>query len=281
LLVMFAMLVAVVSPALAGDGLDFEDMITRLPGDPANPRFTFTNSNGGAQGSRDHDGQPSFGGMDVKLTNLVVARGTDGAAWVAADAKGIVSPDECSPGPCRHKNKEPPLHVTGVAELVGDKQWQWVAWHMTEPVSAKDQAYLIKTNVLPDVLPRAVAAGAEDAVKVFESSIGDPKTFAATVSDRKDVVLYGSEQRERAAGGAKVKAKLAAWKLAFKVRDGIQAGLAGKSVAWVAANVDATGPKQKTAAPYRVLALYEKTGTTWKLVQAHFSVDKETYVEKK
>ena len=273
------LLVAFVSPAFADDGLDFEDMITRLPGDPANPRFAFSNHQGGAEGSSEHDGQPSFGGMDVELSKLVVARSTDGsAAWVAADAKGIVSPHECTPGPCRHKNKAPPLHATGVAERVGAK-WQWVAWHITDPVSAKEQADLIKRNVLPDVLPRSIT-GADEAAKVFESSIGDPKTFAATVSDRKDVVLYGSEQRERTVGGAKVKAKLAAWKLAFKVRDGVQAGLAGKSVAWVAANVDATGPKQTKPSPYRVLALYEKSGSTWKLVQAHFSVDRETYVPK-
>jgi hypothetical protein len=278
-LVSMVVFVVLASPAFADDSLDFEDMITRLPGDPASPRFTISNERAGAAGAPGHEGQPSFGGMEVKLSNLVVARSADGsAAWVAADAKGVISPHECMPGPCRHKNKAPPLHATGVAEQVG-KQWKWVAWHITDPVSAKEQADLIKQNVLPDVLPRAVT-GAEEAVKVFESSIGDPKAFAATVSDRKDVVLYGSEQRERTVGGAKVKARLTTWKLAFKVRDGVQAGLAGKSVAWVAANVDATGPKTK-ATPYRVLALYEKSGTAWKLVQAHFSVDRETYVPSK
>ena len=71
--------------------------------------------------------------MDVNLSNLVVARSADGtAAWIAADAKGVISPHECSPGPCRHKNKKPPLHVTGVAELVG-KEWKLVAWHITDP----------------------------------------------------------------------------------------------------------------------------------------------------
>jgi len=91
---------------------------------------------------------------------------------------------------------------------------------------------------------------------------------------RKDVVLYGSELSERTVGGDNVKAKLAAWKLAFKVRDGIQAGLtASKTVAWVAANVDATSlknPKDKPT-PYRALFLYEKTAGTWQIVHAHFS----------
>lgn len=143
-------------------------------------------------------------------------------------------------------------------------------------MTAKDQAFLVKKGVQPDVLPKEIA-GAEDVVKVFEASLGDPKAFAATVSDRADVVLYGSELAERTVGGAKVKAKLSAWKLAFKVRDGIQAGVTkSRRVAWVAANVDATSTKKpkNPSEPYRVLALYEKTGSEWKLVQAQFSFDK-------
>lgn len=266
-------------PAYA-DEPDFEEMVRVLPGAPAEPepRFTFTNDGGGPLGARGHDNQPNFGGGDVEVTNLVAGKAADGTAWwFAADAKGVIIDGDCAPEPCG-PNRDPPLHATGVVEKERGK-WRWVAWHITEPVKASDQAYYIKSKVAPDVLPRAIGAGAEDAVKLFEASIGDPKTFAATVSDRKDVVLYGSELRERTVGGAKVKAKLTKWKLGFKVRDGIQAGLAGKSVAWVAANVDATGPKQQTPAPYRLLALYEKTGTAWKLVQAHFSVDTRTYAK--
>ena len=87
-------------------------------------------------------------------------------------------------------------------------------------------------------------------------------------------MLYGNEPAERTTGGAKVKAKLEAWKLAFKVRDGIQAGTtASKTIAWVAANVYSTSakkPKDKPI-PYRVFTLYEKTGADWKLVHANFA----------
>jgi hypothetical protein len=198
-------------------------------------------------------------------------------AWIAANAKGVLQPHDCAPGPCG-KNTDPPLHATGLLEK-GAKEWRWVAWHIANPVKAKEQPYYVKQGVLPDVLPKSIS-GAEDVVKVFEASLGDPKAFAATVSDRKDVVLYGSELAERTVGGAKVKAKLVGWKLVFRVRDGIQAGLtSSKTVAWVAANVDASSIKKpkNPSEPYRVLALYEKTGSEWMLVQAHFSFDTRTY----
>jgi hypothetical protein len=72
-----------------------------------------------------------------------------------------------------------------------------------------------------------------------------------------------------------VQARLLKWGFALAVRGGIRAGLsAGKTVAWIAANVDATPVKRKTAkpVPYRVLFVYElDTEGAWRLVQAHFS----------
>ncbi len=262
--------------------LDIEAKVGELPqhssSDKDQPRFAFSNDDAYPVGADPFGNQPSFGGSVVELDKSVVAVSADGkTAWIAANAKGVLQSYDCAPGPCG-KNTDPPLHLTAVVEKTGT-QWSWVAWHVANPTTAKEQAYLIKQGTLPDVLPKAIA-GAEDVVKVFEASLGDPKAFAATVSDRADVVLYGSELAERTVGGAKVKSKLAAWKLAFKVRDGLQAGLStSKTVAWVAANVDATSIKKPTnpAEPYRVLAVYEKAGSVWKLVQAHFSFDKRTY----
>lgn len=123
-----------------------------------------------------------------------------------------------------------------------------------------------------------VVAGTTDAAEVvalFERSLAAPADLAASVSTRKDVVLYGSEMKERYVGGAKVRAQLKKWNLAFEVRDGIQAGVtSNKKVTWVAANVDGRPAKKPTARaiPYRVLFIYEQTGTNaWQLVQAHFS----------
>lgn len=88
-------------------------------------------------------------------------------------------------------------------------------------------------------------------------------------------MLYGSAREERFVGGAKVRAKLLAWNLGLTVRDGVQAGLShGKSLAWVAANVDARPAKTPKAAPtpYRLLVIYEKTGDSWRAVSVSFSL---------
>jgi hypothetical protein len=209
------------------------------------------------------DGIPNMGGQTPN--NSVEATATDGTAhWIMTDVREWK--DSCKQA-CPAE-----MHASFLWEKRGS-EWNLIVWDVAAVVTAKQQAAAIKKNATPSAMPKKIDAGAEDVVKLFETSIADPKAFAATVSARKDVVLYGNEAAERAEGGAKVKAKLEAWKLGFKVRDGIQAGLASKTVAWVAANVDSTSvkkPKDKPV-PYRVLAIYEKTGAEWKLVHANFA----------
>jgi SnoaL-like protein len=132
----------------------------------------------------------------------------------------------------------------------------------------------IEKPALPTKLERHVDAAAAAAVKKFEATLGDPTKFAKTVSDRNDVVLYGSEVKERYVGGAAVRATLRKWKLALTVRDGVIAGATtSKTVAWVAANVDAraAGKPKAAATPYRVTAIYELHGSSWDIVQLQFS----------
>jgi hypothetical protein len=185
-------------------------------------------------------------------------------AWVASD---VVWMKTVPNGP------DPDVDFHAVVLFEHGKDWLPVAFAITPVVPAKAQADANKKGIVPPAIPRNVEASAEDAVKLFEATIGDPKGFAKTVSDRKEVVLFGSEAAERFAGGAKVRAKLVAWNLTFKVRDGVQAG-ATKTLAWVAANVDAVPVRKPKAAPqpYRAFVLYEKTGNAWKLVAASFSV---------
>lgn len=262
------------TPATEITGL-LEELPTRAT--DTGPRFAFTDDDvHPIPASATHGGQPRFGAGVVAVKQQVTALSSDGkAAWVAADVKGVPQPDECAPEPCR-PNTDAPHHATGLLEK-GAKGWTWVAWHIARPVEAKEEAAL-RDKVKVEKLDKTIA-GAEDAVAVFEASLADPKAFAASVSDRKDVVLYGSSSAERTVGGAKVRTKLASWNLKFTVIDGIQAGVtANKTVAFVAANVDAMSLRapSRPASPYRVLAIYEKTGPTWKLVQANFSVDRST-----
>lgn len=163
------------------------------------------------------------------------------------------------------------LRATVVFEK-GAGAWQPLAWSITPSIPSSSQQDAIDDNINPDKLQRDLG-GADDAVRVFEATIGDPKQFAGTFSNRNEVLMFGSELPERYPG-AKAKKQLAAWNFAFTVRDGVRAGLSKSgNVAWVAANVDATPAKQKgaKALPFRVFAVYEKIATTWKLVHLQFS----------
>ncbi|HVK85767.1 MAG TPA: nuclear transport factor 2 family protein [Kofleriaceae bacterium] len=279
--VVLATLLVVPTVTIAAPADDVTELLEALPArdtDGANPAFSFTNDNPYWRGKDQFANQPNFMAMGVDIKKLVVATSADGkTAWLAADVKGVPQDGECAPGPCP-PNRDPALHVSGVIEQTG-KGWSWLAWHVAAPVTGKHQAAIVKQAVMPDAIPRAIT-GAEGVVALFETTILESRTLAGTVSDRKDVVLYGSESAERYVTGAKVKAQLTKWQLGFAVRDGVQAGLsANKQVAWVAANVDARSlkrPKDKPL-PYRVLFVYEKAGDAWKLVLLHFSVDTFTY----
>lgn len=268
--------VALSGTAAADTAADIKTVISALnqrDTDKDHPRFAWSDEYVWWTGKSKRSDQPSYGAMNVVITKQVTALSGDGSAvWFAAEVKGDLQPDECMPGPCG-PNKAAPHHVTGLLDKAG-AGWTWIAWHSAPPTTAKQEAWSQK-SVAPDAITKSTT-GAEDVAAVFEASLKDPKALAESISDRKDVVLYGSASAERTVGGDAVKKKLGAWKLTFKVRDGIHAGLAAnKSVAYVAANVDAVSLKKPNdkPMPYRLFAIYEKTGGAWKLVLAHFSVD--------
>lgn len=195
------------------------------------------------------------------------------SAWIAAELEEwpmACGTEDCASLPVPELERR---HATALAEKVGE-DWQITASHVSLIVTGKQQKKALKQGVMPSELERSVA-GAEDVVKQLQSTLGDPKRLAASVSARKDVVLFGSAPDEHTTGGEAVRAQLLAWKLAFKVRDGIVAGkTASKTLAYVAANVDATSlarPKDKPM-PYRLFVIYEKTGAAWQIVLMHFSV---------
>lgn len=238
-------------------------------------RFGF--SPGGLTGRSDLDG----GSGAEYLTRasrpvLAIGAAEPTVAWFATDLE--LYPDCFTEADCKGKNKpDSTLHATIVIERSKDEgTWSARTWHVASLFTAKAQAEAIAGDrATPAAVPGKIDKGAEAVVRQFEATLGDPKALAASVATRKDVVLYGSERAERWVGGAAVKAQLAKWNLAFKVRDGIQAGISGgKTVVWVAANVDATSRKRPKAkpVPYRAMFLYERTKAgAWQLVQAHFS----------
>lgn len=229
------------------------------------------------------DAEPAEGGgapMYTEGAKQVFAVGArdKNVAWAAFDLKRWSACDDAKA--CKGKPPFATLHVAMLLEK-GRHGWSSGVFHYAEPFTSKAYKKALKDGKTLPPLAKKIDAGAEDAVKVFEASIGDPAKLAASVSARKDVVLYGSDLPERYVGGAAVKQQLLKWDLSLKVRDGIQAGVSkGKTVAWVAANVDARPVKvMALPSPYRLLAIYEKVGTSWQLVQASFSFAVNPYAD--
>jgi SnoaL-like domain len=208
-------------------------------------------------------------GISARVKQNPVALSSDAkSGWVTADVQGKWP---CAVIGCKENTTT--FHATMVFEA--DRPWHPVALDLANPHSGKDAAKL----GAPPAITRQIDAGAEEAAKLFESTIGDVKALTATVSDRKEAVLFGSELAEKYVGTAAIKSTLTRWNLTFKVRDGVQAGVTSdKTLAWVAANVDATSAKTPTAkpTPYVALFVYEKVDTTWRLVVAQFSVYEPT-----
>lgn len=233
------------------------------------PRFAFTGSTTHVAPKSGDAARKGADGESLRGKTPTLATSKDGTvAWLAVD---IGDYGICGEGDCARRPAWSWYHGTGLFEKVGAK-WQPVAWHIASVVTAKDQTAAMTKAVTLAPIPRSIGSGAEAAAALFESTIGDVAALAKSVSPRKDVVLYGSELKERYVGAAAAKT-LAGWKLSFKVTDGVQAGVtANKQVAWVAANVAASSPKRPKdkPTPYRVLAVYENAGG-WKLVQLHFS----------
>jgi hypothetical protein len=211
----------------------------------------------------------------AELVDPTIATAADGkAAWVAAHVRRAVQCAGLTGTVVQCEDpSSPAVEVTLLLEPSG-KDWRPVAVHSALAIRDGDVAKAVAGGAKLATIPRSVGVDAEDAVKRFEGSIGDPKTFASTVSDRKDAVLTGSALGEKTVGGAKVRGRLASWKLAFAVHDGIAAGTtASKTVAWVAANLDARpdGKPDAKPTPYRALMIYEQKAGAWQLVAAQFS----------
>lgn len=198
----------------------------------------------------------------------IVGLSGDGAVgWVAMDVKFW---DLCGMEECR---RDPAVAVAHGAALfeASAHGWQPVVWDFARVLSAKEEAAAKKQP--PPPIAHAIERGAEDVAKQFEADLASAAALAKAVSERPDAVLYGSALKERFVGGAAVRAQLIKWKLGFKVRDGVLGGLtSNKAVAWMIANVDAAKPGDKAPTAYRLLAVYEKAASGWRIVQLTFAI---------
>lgn len=198
------------------------------------------------------------------LMHTVVGLAADGhSGWVAADTAAIFA---CGMEGCdkllrdaeREAKVKPPYHHTALVE-----DGKLLFLHIGSTGKGVGYDSDMEPSIPDDTKP---------VVDQFQKSLADPKALAATISPRKDVVLYGTEPTERFVGGAAAKATLAKWGLSLTVHGGIRSGITkSKTVVWIAADVDARTAKSKTSSPYRLTVVYEKTGSEWKIVQIHFS----------
>jgi hypothetical protein len=252
------------------------DLVDSLAGNDAGPaeagpqRFGFLYG-GTWQADKPFGTVDGVGVVSTTAKDVVIGYSADKTvAWYTTNAPswGYCGGMDCDLG------RKPDSYTHASVLFDRGPKWHPMVWDIAGATTDAQQAKAVKAGIAPPPIAKKIDAGAEGVDQLFESTIGDPAAFAATVSDRKDVVLFGSDAAERFVGGAAVRAKLKAWGLKLAVRDGVQAGLAGSSVAWLAANVDATPAKDPKAkpSPYRLLVIYEKTGGVWKLVHASFDV---------
>jgi hypothetical protein len=201
----------------------------------------------------------------------VVGMTADGkVGWIAME---LSFSSLCGMATCMHDPPVAEAHGTALFER-GPQGWQPIAWDFARVLPGKEEA--IAKQHPPAAIARSIAAGADDVVREVSAALATPAALAKLVSDRPDVVLYGSARKERFVGGAAARAKLLAWKLQLELRDGVLAGLTtDKAAAWLVANVDATGPGDKRATAYRLFAICEKTPAGWRVVQLSFSIPNE------
>lgn len=211
-----------------------------------------------------------FAQFDFQLRQPIVGVSRDGkAAWLASEVD-VWMPLTSEADDVPNRKPDGFLHATAVVD--GGPSWSWVMWHAGWTSFRKQPRPKLLAK-LPAVTDQ-ISGDAAPVVAHARATLADPQKLAASVDDRKDAVLLGSAPKERYAGTKDVRATLLRWKLAFQVQGGVAAGLtSSKSVAWVAANVDARphDKPQAKATPYRVTLVYEQVGGAWKLVALQFS----------
>ena len=148
--------------------------------------------------------------LDYPKKTLVGISGPD-TAWVSTY---LGEHSQCGKNGCAKSPPDGTVRAVALFEKAADG-WQPVAWSITPSIHAKAQLDAIDEAVLPDPIVSR-SEGADAVATLFTSSLVDPKGFAATFADRKDVVLMGSELGERYVGPL-AKSTIARWGFGYSV----------------------------------------------------------------
>ena len=173
--------------------------------------------------------------------------------------------------------------ITELAAVV-DGNWQVVAWHWSIPVPDATAERLAILGTLPAPKPVInMATAPKDVETAIRAAFASRSAFAAARSERTDGFNFGSAPNERIVGGAQVKKVFGRIKAEIKLHDGMRivsgdmwdpAQKGAPVIAFAVSNVDFT-TKTRAATDltqtFRVLAVFLKEGSEWKIVQTQWS----------
>lgn len=207
----------------------------------------------------DRSGDPESGAFneshgDSKLGKQIVG-GTTDAAWIVADLVQPYSLLDC-PVPLARCHKKRPLRVTGLIADTG-AGFQLVAAHV--------QATGITGGMSSAELPVTTTPGPLSAL------LADPAALEAALADDPNVVVLGTESKERAVGKPAARKLLASWRKLKLSIAGKPREVHGARWGYAAANVDWTRKSDDVLHLRATVFATSTDGKTWRVVVAHYS----------
>jgi ketosteroid isomerase-like protein len=210
---------------------------------------------------------------NMKSKSLVIGVAADGmSAWTADEADLSLNAGDAE--------MVIPFRIT---QLYGIKGGEWQVLIATYSVGVpNEQAF---TRAMEDgwpalaSIPEGIAEGSDGVYTRAAHDLDHAGDFVASISDREDAFVFGSDPDERVVGGAQIREvfgkQIADGHVEIKRNGEMRVGIApGGKVGWVLANLDLSvevAAGQRVSQPYRAMLVYADEGGEWRLVQAHFS----------
>ncbi|HEX4449628.1 MAG TPA: nuclear transport factor 2 family protein [Kofleriaceae bacterium] len=201
-------------------------------------------------------GKPPAAGFDVVARYTQIGHDGD-VAWIAEELKlGAQT-----------------FAVTAAAHLA-DNAWTFAAIHVAVAMPNEAAYRLGRDGQLPvgDAIPDA--HDDSDLAKAMRQAFASRPSFAAARSTRPDAFNFGSAPGERMIGGDAIKKLFGHIKATMRLHDAVKVGTIGAAGGWGAANVEFTDADRdgtNVTQTFRVLAVWLREGSDWRIVQTQFS----------
>ncbi len=201
-------------------------------------------------------GKPPAAGFDVVARSTQIGHDGD-LAWLAEELKlGGQT-----------------FAVTAAAHLA-DNAWTFDAIHVAVAMP-NDTAYRLgRDGQLPvgDAIPDT--HDDSDLAKAMRQAFASRPSFVAARSARADAFNFGSAPGERMIGGDGIKKLFGKIRATMRLHDAVKVGPVGATGGWGAANVEFTDADRdgtQVTQTFRVLAVWLREGSDWRIVQTQFS----------